>query len=210
MTKRGTMKAQDILLQVRRRLRDENFPSKEGVKFSDAELIDALNDTALKTIKALKINIAQSAKILSPSKQSILLKHTPAAIIKATYNGAQIPIKPHAQIIADPPKSLTLYPISPKEYALYPPKQDGIIEVWASFYPPVKRANDEVALDDSFCQLLVYGILERIFQIETNENNLERVKFYASLFARELANISDLLNKTSESGEVWQTKCNFY
>lgn len=204
------MKTQDILLRVRSRLRDTSYTQKGGVSFSDAELIDALNDTAIKVIKALKINILQHAKIITPTKQTIILPFLPACIIKATYNGAQIPIKPQAQIIANPPKSTTLYPISPKEYAISPAKQDGIIEIWASFYEPAKRASDEIALDDSFCQLLVYGILERIFQIETNENNLQRVKFYASEFSRELSNISDLLNKTSESDNAWQTQCKFY
>lgn len=207
--KQKEMKANEVLLRVRSRLRDNNFTSKEGVKFNDAELIDALNDTALKIVKALKINIRQAAQILTPSKQTLFLQKTPCAIIKATYNGAQIPISTQASIITNPPKNTTLYPISPRQYALAPSKAEGIIEIWASFFAPIKNADDELELDDSFCQLLVYGVLERIFQIETNENNLQRVKFYASEFARELANISDLLNKTSE-GEAWQTKCKFY
>lgn len=204
------MQANDIILRVRSRLRDNNFTTSEGIRFSDEEIIDALNDTALKVVKALKINIKQEARVLTPTKQGIFLSQKPCAIIKATYNGKEIPLSTHAYIIANPPQELTLYPLSPRQYALSPSKQDGVIEIFASYFTPARKASDKIELDDSFCQLLVYGILERLFQIETNENNLQRVKFYANEFARELANISDLLNKTSEASNAWQTKCKFY
>lgn len=200
----------DIILRVRSRLRDTNYLAKDGVRFSDSEIIDALNDTAHTIVKSLKINISQAAQILSKGKQTLRLSQTPCAIIKATYNGAPLPIKPHSQIIQTPLSPLTLYPISPKEYALSPSKSDGIIEIWASFCPRVKSANDEIALDSSFAQLLTYGILERLFQIETNENNLQRVKFYEAQYQKELRNIKDLLNKTSEDNESYKTQVRFF
>lgn len=208
------MLVNNIILKVRSRLRDTDFIRKGGVSFSDEEIIDSINETAISIVQALKTNIRHFFTFISKDNPTLNLPLTPLALHEAKLDGSTIECTTHAQILSPrnalKEKTRILYKPSPRTYALYPkPTSKHRLEVFVSCIAPVESAEEELELDTSFINCVVYGVLERLFQIETNESNLQRANFYAQKYRAELNAMRDLQNKSTEPN-MWKTPCRFY
>ena len=208
------MLVNNIILKVRSRLRDTDFIRAGGTTFSDEEIIDSINESATSIVQALKINIKHFFSIISKDNPTLNLPLTPLALHEAKLDGQSIECTTHSQILSPrnalKEKTRILYKPSPRVYALYPkPTTKHTLEVFVSALTPVESAEDELELDSSFINCVVYGTLERLFQIETNESNLQRANYYAQKYRAELNAMRDLQNKSTEPN-MWKTPCRFY
>lgn len=201
------MLANDVILKVRDRLRDNDFLN--GTKFSDNHLIDALNDSGRDITRALKLNIKTYAAVLNAKNKSLRIpsRVIPCALIKVLFNGKQIHAQTHAYTLENPSEIMFFNP-KPYTYSIHP-FCDGKLEVYVSVWDKVESPSDFLSLSDDFSNVLVYGVLAQLFQIETNEGNLQRVTFYQQMFIKEMQNMQALLY-SSTTPQVYKTPFNFF
>ena len=178
------MQANDVILKVRDRLRDNDHLN--GLKFSDESIMDALNDTGRDITRDLNINITHLSKHLSQAEPSLSLPKNKiiCKIHKVIFNGKDITHN-HGFNLLSHDNRATFYNPAPFVYSIMP-FNDGTLEMYVSLWNRIRDKGDFISSDEYTSDLLTYGVLMRLFQIENHENNLQRVNFYAQSYKAEL------------------------
>ncbi|MCR2114337.1 hypothetical protein CUPS4064_09340, partial [Campylobacter upsaliensis] len=84
---------------------------------------------------------------------------------------------------------------------------NGILEVFVN--ESVKLEIDSVLSSGDFLEnALIFSVLISIFQIESNESNLQRVGFYENLYKKETDRLRALISGTKEA-RSFQTYFNY-
>ena len=180
------MQANDVVLKVRDRLRDNDHLN--GLKFSDESIMDALNDTGRDITRDLNINITHLSKHLSQAEPSLSLPKSKiiCKIHKVIFNGKDITHN-HGFNLLSQDNRATFYNPAPFVYSIMP-FNDGTLEMYVGLWNRIRDKADFISSDEHTSDLLTYGVLMRLFQIENHENNLQRVNFYAQSYKAELQN----------------------
>ncbi|KAA6228840.1 hypothetical protein FMM55_00700 [Campylobacter sp. LR196d] len=171
----------DLLLQLRLRLRDEDF---DNFRFSNSFLIETLSLWQNKLLLSFDLNIISQKQNLSEKIDFLKLKFEPLKIIVAKFNNINIKLLPLSTALKRKDNIRVLTQIKHNIYKIMPFSQ-GLLEL---FYIPKQsliNEESELIIDDSFKNALIYGVLSDVLQIETSNNNLNKASLYTKLYEKE-------------------------
>ncbi|TLD83951.1 hypothetical protein LS70_003845 [Helicobacter sp. MIT 11-5569] len=191
------MRAEDIILRVRTRLRDSNF---ESLRFSDNELLDYLLSAQNDLIFAFNLNLETLHFELS-SAESFKLPSNLLNLLCVRLNGVDIPLKSYSFLLKTPHSGLCVYQKSGNLYA-FNTKVSGKLSVVANFGEESLDLEDTLLLPVLFADAATYGTIKRALQVETNEANLQRVAFYENIYKQELQTLRAKLNAQRERKNI--------
>ena len=187
------MQIADILLRVRTRLRDIKFDS---LRFSDNELLDYATSAQDDLIFTFNANLHDVEFELQDS-DIFVLPHSVLNIIAIFLNGNQIPLKAYPLILNND-SSIAIFQKSSNIYQ-FTQKLSGNVRVIANFAGENLTIDSKCVLNALFADAMVYGIMQRALQVETNEANLQRIGFYANAYQQEIQKLRTKLNAQRES-----------
>lgn len=188
------MTADAILLQVRSRLRDTNYQS---LTFSDEEILDIVHVVQTRLVAEFDANIHTITATLTPKSPTLELETPVLKLIAARFEHRQISLTTHAQALREPPTQPTLIALSPTRYTIEPFAQ-GELDLSANLAPEPPELTTPMLLDPLYHRAVVLGSMERLCEIETNANNLERARVYQALFKAECDYLRALTNAARE------------
>ena len=188
------MNADTIIAQVRSRLRDTNY---ENLTFSDEELLDMLQIVQTKVVSEFDTNIQTTSATLTHAQPNLTLKTPVLKLITASFEGRSVNLQIHAQALRTPPTTATLIALSPTSYTIAP-FEEGRLTISANLAPSRCEMHEPLELDSLYHRAVVLGILAAMFEIETNAQNLERVRVYQALYYAECNYLRALTNAARE------------
>ncbi|MDY2585465.1 hypothetical protein [Helicobacter sp.] len=186
------MQIADILLRVRARLRDIKFTD---LRFSDNELLDYATSAQNDLIFAFNANL-QDIEFNLQDSDIFVLPHNVLNIIAIFLNNTQIPLKAYP-IALNMDSNIAVFQKSSNVYQCTK-KVTGKIKVIANFAAELLGIDSKCVLNTLFADALVYGIMQRALQVETNEANLQRTQFYANAYQQEIQKLRAKLNAQRE------------
>ncbi|EAJ4318102.1 hypothetical protein DK613_06910 [Campylobacter upsaliensis] len=192
----------DLITKIRTRLRDE---SEGEFRFRDSELLDALNSAYLDLNYQFKLNIKKYTKQVSPEDNVLQTSKMFLSFEKAYLNNAPLSFKAYDEKA----KSLQISSFSDFQSLIILPKTaaNGTLEVFVN--ESVKLEKESVLSSGDFLEnALIFSVLISIFQIESNESNLQRVGFYENLYKKETDRLRALISGTKEA-RSFQTYFNY-
>ena len=186
------MQIADILLRVRARLRDTKFAD---LRFSDNELLDYATSVQDDLIFTFNANLHDVEFNLQDS-DTFVLPHSVLNIIAIVINGKEIPLKAYP-IVLSTDSSIAVFQKSSNVYQCTQ-RFSGKVRVIANFAGNPLSMDSQCVLNALFADALVYGIMQRALQVETNEANLQRAAFYANAYSQEVLKLRSKLNAQRE------------
>lgn len=182
----------DLLTNIRARLRD----TKEPYRYETAEILNAINHAYCDLIYQFKLNVCKFVKELKPND---FIFHAPKMVLsfeKAFLNAKPLPLKAYD----DKALSLQISSFSNfQSFAVLPKhRANGTLEVYLNL---AKALNEESTLEngDFLKMALIYKSLSLLFQIESNEGNLQRAGFYENAFKKECDFLRATLSSLTEA-----------
>lgn len=179
--------------KVRTRLRDDD---SENYRFGDVLLLDALNNAYLDLNYKFKLNVKKYTKQISQQDNILRTAKMFLSFEKAFLNGKNLPIQP----FNDKAESLQISTFSDFQSLIVLPSAsaNGNLEVYVN--EALKLELDDLLDSGDFLEnALIFSSLISIFQIESNEANLQRVNFYEQLYKRECDRLRGLISGTREA-----------
>lgn len=187
------MQIADILLRVRTRLRDIKFDS---LRFSDNELLDYATSAQNDLIFEFNANLQEIVRTLN-NEDTFILPHNVLSIIAIFLNNTQIPLKAYPLILNND-SSIAIFQKSSNIYQ-FTQKVSGNVRVVANFAGGNLTLDSKCVLNALFADAMVYGIMQRALQVETNEANLQRIGFYTNAYLQEIQKLRAKLNAQREN-----------
>ena len=187
------MQIADILLRVRARLRDIKFTD---LRFSDNELLDYATSAQNDLIFAFNANL-QDIEFNLQDSDIFVLPHNVLNIIAIFLNNTQIPLKAYP-IALNMDSNIAVFQKSSNVYQCTQ-RFSGKVRVIANFAGNPLSMDSQCVLNALFADALVYGIMQRALQVETNEANLQRAAFYANAYSQEVSKLRSKLNAQRET-----------
>lgn len=189
------MNTNKILMQVRSRLKDTNY---EDLRFADEELLDCLYSTMLVLDLEFENNIATFERDFAQGDDVLFLGENFALkVISAHLDNKPIPYTTQQNVMRAQPHTPTLCSKNANTFFLVPFAR-GHLRLCVSLAPSKPQANEELPYSELFNNALVYGVMTRILEVETNPQNLEKSQFYAAQFAKECALLRKSLSSVRE------------
>lgn len=103
----------------------------------------------------------------------------------------------------------TLIPLSMQSFMLMPKVAAfGLLEI---FYIPAQSValDSHLTLQDIFYNALINGALYKLFQIETNEGNLQRAEMHLKMYELEKQQLNKFVGSLNDSGNLIKTKFSY-
>ncbi len=185
------IKATDLITSIRTRLRDENEP----FRFSEFEIIDCLNQVYNDLNYQFKLNICKFEKEINPKDNVLTLSKMALSFESAFLNEKALNLKAFNEnskdLIISAYSNFQSFAILPKE------KANGRLKIYANLAFNIEK--DSILQSADFLKMaLIYGVLSLLFQIETNETNLQRVGFYENLYKKECDRLRAIISSIYE------------
>lgn len=193
------MTANNVLLSIRSRLRDEE---RRALRFSDEELRIYLELAQNELILEFDCNVKKVR--FSCEKSPFRFLNRVLCIYKVTHNNTEIKNLPRPFALKQKDLCFTLLNEQEGELNF---KSSGEIEVLCNMGVRILELDDEMFLDEMFFNALVLGVLKRMLLVETSEENLQKYAPYERFYLQEIAKLTLLLNK-SQTSKIHFTKFN--
>ncbi|EAL52305.1 hypothetical protein CUP0933 [Campylobacter upsaliensis RM3195] len=152
-----------------------------------------------------KLNIKKYTKQVSPVDNVLQTNKMFLSFEKAYLNGVSLAFKAYDEKT----KTLQISSFSDFQSLIILPATgaNGILEVFVN--ESVKLELESVLSSGDFLEnALIFSVLISIFQIESNESNLQRVGFYENLYKKETDRLRALISGTKEA-RSFQTYFNY-
>lgn len=182
-----------IISKIRTRLRDDNT---EQYRFSDMMLLDALNNAYLDLNYQFKLNVKKYVKEITSEDNIIRTKKMFLSFEKAYLNGVNLTIKPYDEKT----NTLQISSFSDFQSLIVLPKAraNGKLEIYVN--EALNLELESLLNSGDFLEnALIFSSLISLFQIESNELNLQRVEFYERLYKKECDRLRGLISSTREA-----------
>lgn len=192
----------ELISKIRTRLRDE---SEGELRFKDSEILDALNSAYLDLNYQFKLNIKKYTKNITQDDNTLQTHKMFLSFEKAYLNNVLLSFKAYDEKA----KITQISSFSDFQTLIVLPKASatGFLEVFVN--ESVRLEMDSVLSAGDFLEnALIFSVLISIFQIESNEANLQRVGFYENLYKKECDRLRGLISSTKEA-RSFQTYFNY-
>lgn len=180
-----------LVSSIRKRLRDD----KEPFRFETLEIIDTLNNVYNDLNYQFKLNVNKFEKKISNENNVLNLPKMALSFEKAFLNGKELPLKAYnefsKELIISAYSNFQSFAVLPKNQA------NGDLILFANLAYSFDE-NGKLNNADFLNIALIYGSLALLFQIESNENNLQRVSFYENLFKKECDRLRAVISSVYE------------
>lgn len=190
------MTANTAILHARARLIDENV---KDYRISSAFLLELVFLHQNKLIAEFNQNIKTQSFRLDQKKE-VPLQFEIIKIINAFLNKTELDIVSHSLSLKHKSSFTRLIMINPTHFHLSHARS-GMLELIACKKAFLNDKDDELILNDSFLNALVYMIMIDALGIEDTTLNLQRINFYMQMLEREKSILrglySNLSSKTS-------------
>ena len=193
----------ELSQKIRARLRDDDADG--GFRFSEIEILDALNSAYLDLNHLFKLNVKKYEKRVSPEDSILHADRMFLSVERAFLNGAPLALRP----FNEKAKSAQISSFSDFQSLIVLPKHcaAGLLEVYVN--ESVKLESSSVLKSGDFLEgALIFSVLINLFQTESNEANLQRVSFYERLYEKECNRLRALIANTREA-RSFQTYFNY-
>lgn len=192
----------ELISKIRTRLRDE---SEGEFRFKDSEILDALNSAYLDLNYQFKLNIKKYTKNITQDDNTLQTQKMFLSFEKAYLNNVLLSFKAYDEKA----KITQISSFSDFQTLIVLPKANatGFLEIFVN--ESVKLEKESVLSAGDFLEnALIFSVLISIFQIESNEANLQRVGFYENLYKKECDRLRGLISSTKEA-RSFQTYFNY-
>lgn len=188
-----------VIKQIRLRLRDTNKP----YKIDDLEVIHSINQTYNDLNFQFKLHENKFTKHLSPEDNVIILPKMALSFEKAFLDAKKLDLKKFDEfsdeVILCAYSNMQSFAVLPKHRA------NGELTLYVNLAQSIDESTEFLNVD-YLNEALIYGSLSFLFQIENNENNLERASFYKDLYKKETDRLRALFSSVFES-KSFQSQC---
>lgn len=181
------MIVEDILVKIRSRLKDEDY---NDLRFSDDEIIDNLNNALSYLIGTYDFNLQTKITELSPLHKGIKIPFL-LKIKKAYFNNKPLNTRTNMQKAPTEPLSLFIH----NELISVTPFKEGELKLIYNEFIPLKSPEDEIPLPFFVASFLVYGTLCNILEVNTQDENYNKIGFFLNLKKTEENNIVAAMNR---------------
>lgn len=178
---------EDILVKIRSRLKDEDY---NDLRFSDDEIIDNLNNALSYLIGTYDFNLQTKITELSPLHKGIKIPFL-LKIKKAYFNNKLLNTRTNTQKQESEPISLFIQ----GETISITPFREGELKLIYNEFIPLKSPEDEIPLPFFVASFLVYGTLCNILEVNTQDENYNKIGFFLNLKKTEENNIVAAMNR---------------
>ena len=182
------MIVEDILVKIRSRLKDEDY---NDLRFSDDEIIDNLNNALSYLIGTYDFNLqSKTSKLKHPPHKGIKIPFL-LKIKKAYFNNKPLNTRTNIQKSPTEPLSLFIH----NELISVTPFKEGELKLIYNEFIPLKSPEDEIPLPFFVASFLVYGTLCNILEVNTQDENYNKIGFFLNLKKTEENNIVAAMNR---------------
>ncbi|AFI03842.1 hypothetical protein [Helicobacter cetorum] len=180
------IRVNELVAKIRKRLNDEDF---NNYLFSDEEILDAINSSALEMTLEFRLNRQKKRAHLSLDNPSIDCENV-LSILSVYFDNQEIlertsiertSKQPLALLICDDRLSITPY-------------KDGFLEVVYCEYLPILETDENISLPKVCEQALTYASLCLLLETPTNESNFNKIANYQQLLKNAKNTLSNYLN----------------
>ncbi|WP_120953309.1 hypothetical protein [Helicobacter sp. L8] len=158
--------------KIRARLKDDNY---QAMRFSAAEILDAINAVVASLVLEFKLNRAQRLARLSEQARFMRTPYI-LGIIEAKFEGKHLEFRTEV----DNALELSLF-IQPEALSVSPFKP-GLLSVIYYAYEPIKQLDQPLPLPPIATDAVVYGALALLLEVPTDESNFNKIGVYKNLF----------------------------
>ncbi|WP_121022123.1 hypothetical protein [Helicobacter vulpis] len=164
--------ANEVEHKVRARLKD--VPSPQA-RFSEMEILDALNSTAAQLILEFKLNRTPKAKSLTHSSPLLRAPYL-LGVLEARFEGQILMQRTSVPML----EGLALF--IQEEALSITPFKPGTLSVIYYAYKPIESTEEPLPLPALATDALVYGVLSLLLEVPTDETNLNKIGVFKNLF----------------------------
>lgn len=157
---------------IRSRLKDQNY---RDLRFSDAEILDAINTIAAQLIVEFKLNKAQQTRQIGPNNRFIHCPHL-LCVLEAKFNNSIL----FSRTDLDNAKEFSLLVQGDK--LSVSPLASGTLNVIYCAYEPLSDVAEFLPLPSIASQAVVYGTLSLLLEIPTDEQNFNKIGVLKNLY----------------------------
>ena len=188
---------QDVIIKIRSRLKDENY---HDLRFSDSEIIDGINATSRALTLNLKLNKKQITKEISTRHPFIHLPHL-LHIQSAQFNRTLLLKR------TDMPKpSGSIELLITHEGVSVTPFFEGTLSLVYSEYEPLNSESETLEFSPMALDCIVYGTLALMLEINTADENYQKIGFFKALYKEAenayIAHLNSLYTRPNPSSKV--------
>ena len=158
----------DVIYSLRSRLKDDNYTN---LYFSDAELIDTLNNALMALVLEFKLNKSQI--VLEFLEDRTIQIDNMLGIINAYYNNTLI------KCVNEPQKRLSVG-VDNNSLNIAPFKP-GILRLTYIKAEPIKSIEDYMNVPQLAKNVLMYDCLARLLEVPSDESNPNKIAMYKQL-----------------------------
>ncbi|NDJ26356.1 hypothetical protein DMB95_00080 [Campylobacter sp. MIT 12-8780] len=192
------MKVYECIAHIRARLRDEE---ELKTRFSDTFLLDLLEFHQNRLLASFNRHILTQKFIINENENAFKLDFIPLKLISAFLNAKELLLLPKSFIKSHKARfAKALYEEARGLYKLSF-HASGVLEINAIKKAFLRDLDDELVLDESFLNALIYSVLAEISSIDTHQNSTQKALFYKKLLSEELdtlrGEIASLSSNTS-------------
>jgi len=195
----------DVLLNIRSRLNDTDDTK---YRWSDEELVDAINSSLSKISTALHIYTNTHIEKIVANQNRYKLPFNVVKVLSVDVGGYPATIKSlewmeqNKNYIDDDNffvcfdrESFSLYPIKLLEV-------DMEVSVRYSYVGKVYRLEDEIGLSDIFKDAIVFYAMHLALQVNTSEKNQNKSVYYLNLFNGEMMTLKSTVYGNKHSRNI--------
>lgn len=186
------MKAGDIIKNARTYLKDDK-PNKYS--FSDEFLLNILNQEHNFLLQEFNQGISLFTKKLT--QKDFILPMSSLKILNAFLNGKKLDLQSFNYALETHKNStgIKLVSLNMQNFSIEP-YSEGILEIYYIPAMPIQNLEETLILEDIFFTLLTLRVILQALKLETNERNLEKVRFYSQENQKETQRVINLLNQS--------------
>lgn len=181
------MIVEDILVKIRSRLKDEDY---NDLRFSDDELIDNLNNALMYLIGTYDFNLQTKSYELTQSHKNIKIPYL-LKMKKAYFNNKLLNTRTNISKHSSEPLSLFIQ----GENISITPFKEGELKLVYNEFIPVKSPDDEIELPFFTASFLLYSTLCNILEVNTQDENYNKIGFFSQLKKTEENNVVAGINR---------------
>lgn len=201
------MIANDILLPLRSRLRDQGLEAKKPYYWSDGELLDYL-DSAFQEV-ATRLGMFSKSIPMTKNNDIFMLPKDFSGILSVSVNGKICIQKSYAWVSRNKALlgSYTDY-VAYLNYdgiRIYPtPANDALVELDYSYTKNIKDIDTDIELPSICKNLLLFNCLYLANQKETEGKmvSLKKSEHYRNLYEKELADLKETIFEYKSSKNI--------
>ncbi|CRF50118.1 hypothetical protein HHE03_18220 [Helicobacter heilmannii] len=157
---------------IRSRLKDQNY---RDLRFSDAEILDAINTIAAQLIVEFKLNKAQQTRQIGPNNRFIQCPYL-LCVLEAKFNNAIL----YNRTDLDNATEVSLL-VQGSRLGVSPASM-GTLSVVYCAYEPLSDVAEFLPLPPIASQAVVYGVLSLLLEIPTDEQNYQKIGILKNLY----------------------------